>query len=88
MADFRSDGKWDGYLEWCDRYFWAVDADFPTEILPEDTGLIFADDYDAEVIRMGAEVKLAPARRKKITRDLAQTAARRLARMRDPMGRY
>jgi len=88
VADFRSDGKWDGYLEWCDRYFWAVDADFPTEILPEDTGLIFADDYDAEVIRMGPEVKLAPARRKKITHDLAQTAARRLARMRDPMGRY
>jgi hypothetical protein len=37
---------------------------------------------------MGPEVKLAPARRKKITHDLAQTAARRLARMRDPMGRY
>ena len=25
-ADFIADGKWQGYLEWCDRYFWAVDA--------------------------------------------------------------
>ena len=46
-ADFQSDTKWQGYLEWCDRYFWAVDVDFPTELLPPDTGLIIADAYDA-----------------------------------------
>jgi len=34
-ADFMSDNKWQGYLEWCDRFFWAVDADFPTDT-PED----------------------------------------------------
>ena len=28
-ADFLSDSKWQGYLEWCDRFFWAVDTDFP-----------------------------------------------------------
>ena len=38
-ADFTSDAKWDGYLEWADRFFWAVDADFPVELLPDDTGL-------------------------------------------------
>ena len=42
-ADFVSDRKWSGYLEWCDRFFWAVDADFPTELLPADAGLILAD---------------------------------------------
>ncbi|MCV6594046.1 MAG: MmcB family DNA repair protein, partial [Silicimonas sp.] len=41
-VDFTSDHKWQGYLEWCDRYFWAVDEDFPTELLPKDTGLIIA----------------------------------------------
>ena len=42
-ADFTSDTKWHGYREWCDRYFWAVDADFPTELLPAESGLILAD---------------------------------------------
>ena len=30
--DFTSDDKWKNYLQWCDRYFWAVDAEFPIEI--------------------------------------------------------
>ncbi len=47
-SDFQSDAKWQGYLEWCDRFFWAVDADFPTDLLPEETGLIVGDAYDAE----------------------------------------
>ena len=51
-VDFTSDQKWGGYLEWCDRYFWAVDTDFPTELLPDDTGLIIADAYNAEIIRL------------------------------------
>ncbi|GAA6179276.1 MmcB family DNA repair protein [Shimia sp. NS0008-38b] len=83
-ADFQSDSKWQNYLEWCDRYFWAVDTDFPTDLLPEGTGLIFADGYDAEIIRMGPEDKLAPARRKKLIQKFAVDAARRLQRYRDP----
>lgn len=83
-ADFQSDAKWQGYLEWGDRYFWAVDADFPTELLPAETGLIIADPYDAEIIRMGAETKLAPARRKVLTHKFASHAARRLQGYRDP----
>jgi hypothetical protein len=85
-ADFQSDSKWDGYLEWCDRFFWAVDSDFPTELLPDDTGLIIADSYDAEVIRMAPEDKLSPARRKALTLNFARHAARRLHAMRDPDG--
>ncbi|WP_342743548.1 MmcB family DNA repair protein [Planktotalea arctica] len=86
-ADFQSDKKWEGYLEWCDRYFWAVDADFPTDLLPEGTGLIVGDAYDAEVVRMAPEVKLAAARRKVIIQKFAMNAARRLQALRDPMGR-
>jgi hypothetical protein len=84
LADFRSDRKWQGYLDWCDRFFWAVDADFPTEILPEETGLILADAYDAEIVRMGPEMPLAPARRKVMVQKFARHAALRLQALRDP----
>ncbi|OED47148.1 MmcB family DNA repair protein [Leisingera sp. S232] len=83
-ADFQSDSKWQGYLEWCDRYFWAVDVDFPEELLPDGSGLILADPYDAEIVRMAPEEKLAPARRKKLVQKIAMDAARRLQALRDP----
>ena len=83
-ADFQSDHKWQGYLEWCDRFFWAVDNDFPTELLPGDTGLILADAYDAEIIRMGSEAKLAPARRRVMIQKFARHAAVRAQAARDP----
>ena len=83
-ADFMTDMKWQGYLEWADRFFWAVDADFPCHILPDDTGLIRADGYGAEIIRMGPMTKLAGARRSAVTRKFARDAARRLLSWRDP----
>lgn len=83
-ADYMADHKWQGYLEWCDRFFWAVDQDFPTELLPAETGLIIADPYDAEIIRMGPETKLAAARRKVMLQKFARHAALRLQALRDP----
>ncbi|MEC7258027.1 MAG: MmcB family DNA repair protein [Pseudomonadota bacterium] len=83
-ADFQGDVKWQGYLEWCDRYFWAVDQEFPTDLLPDTSGLILADAYDGEIIRMAPETKLAPARRKVMVQKFATHAARRLQALRDP----
>ena len=83
-ADFQTDRKWQGYLDWCDRFFWAVDADFPTELLPDGTGLMLADAYDAEIIRMGPETPLAAARRKVMLQKFARHAAARLQGFRDP----
>lgn len=83
-ADYRSDDKWQGYLEWCDRFFWAVDADFPTDLLPPETGLILADAYDAEIVRMGPETPLAGTRRKVMLHKFARHAAARLHGFRDP----
>lgn len=83
-ADFMTDQKWEGYLEWADRFFWAVDADFPTELLPDETGLIIGDAYGAEIVRMGPETRLAPARRKVMVQKFAFCAARRLQMLRDP----
>jgi hypothetical protein len=83
-ADYQSDHKWQGYLEWCDRFFWAVDGDFPTELLPDETGLIIADAYDGEVVRMAPEDKMAAARRKVMVQKFARTAAMRLQSLCDP----
>ena len=85
-ADFQADSKWQGYLEWCDRYFWAVDVEFPAELLPSESGLLIADAYDAEIVRMAPEQKLAPARRKVLIQKFATHAARRLQALRDPEG--
>ncbi|MDR9395406.1 MmcB family DNA repair protein [Roseovarius sp. SYSU LYC5161] len=83
-ADFTSDHKWAGYLEWCDRYFWAVDAEFPRDLLPAETGLIIADPWDGEILRMGPENRIAAARRHALIRNMARHAARRLQGARDP----
>jgi hypothetical protein len=83
-ADFTADRKWPGYLAWCDRFFWAVDADFPLAVLPEAAGIILADAYDAAVLRMAAETPLAPARRRALVTRFARTAAERLAQLDDP----
>ena len=83
-ADFMADSKWEGYLEWCDRFFWAVDGDFPVDLLPVNSGLIIADAYDAEIIRMAPEDRLAAPRRKVMVQKFATHAARRLHGLRDP----
>lgn len=86
-ADYMTDQKWRGYLEWCDRFFWAVDADFPTQVLPEASGLIIADAYDAAILRMGSDTPLPAARRKVMVQKFARHAALRLQAHRDPSAR-
>ncbi|MGQ0564815.1 MAG: MmcB family DNA repair protein [Gemmobacter sp.] len=83
-ADYRADRKWQGYLGFCDRFFWAVDGQFRTDLLPEGTGLILADDYDAEILRMGPETPLVGARRKAVVLRFARHAAQRAMLARDP----
>jgi hypothetical protein len=84
LADFRADRKWQGYLDWCDRFFWAVGETFPDEVLPGDTGLIRADAWGAEMLREAPATPLAPARRRAILLRFARTAAERLLRGQDP----
>lgn len=70
-ADFQSDNKWQGYLEWCDKFFWAVDSEFPIELLPDKTGLILADAYDADIVRMAPLERLVAPRRKVMVQKFA-----------------
>ena len=84
QSDFKSDKKWQNYIDWCDRYFWAVDSTFPIDILPSDTGVIIADAYDAAFLKEAPLNKLSAARRKKITKLIAKTACNRLLTHTDP----
>ena len=89
-ADLLGDAKWQDYLPHCDRFFWAVPAGFdwsPLEgeaFLPERTGVIVADRYDAAIIREARTEPLAAATRKKCTLAFARRAARRVIHHMDP----
>ena len=83
-ADFRGDGKWPEYLDYCDRFYFAVPEGFPHELLPPDRGLMVADAYDALILRPSEEQTINPARRRALTLRFARTAAQRLARLGDP----
>ena len=84
VPDFRSDHKWRDYLEWCDRFFFAVGPDFPAAILPPHAGLLIADDYDAVLVSEPETMRLAASRRKALTLRFAHIAARRLSGRGDP----
>lgn len=86
LADFRADGKWPEYLDWCERLFFAVPADFPQEVLPEDCGLMVADAWTAEMLRTPPRQPVPAARRKAVTLRFARTAGQRLGRLLDPRG--
>ena len=88
-ADLLGDCKWTDYLDYCDRFFWAVPADLAgichgADFLPDSAGLIVADRYDAAVVRAPALRPLAPARRKAEILRFARRAARRLSAQIDP----
>ena len=67
IADFRADQKWPEYRDYCDALLFAVAPDFPSDILPADTGLILADAYAGEIVRPPPRHPLSPARRKAVT---------------------
>lgn len=82
-ADLLGDNKWPDYLDYCDRFFWALPAGFdhsPLETeayMPTRSGIILADRYDAEILRPAATHALAPARRKSEAIRIARLAMQR-----------
>ncbi|PXA84406.1 DNA repair protein MmcB-related protein [Nostoc sp. 3335mG] len=89
-ADLLGDTKWPDYLDYCDRFFWAVPpgfdlSPFETEAFrPEIAGLIVADRYDAAILREPLRRPMAAARRKAETLRFARRAARRMMAGLDP----
>jgi hypothetical protein len=84
--DFLCDAKWPDYRAWCDRLYFAVDLDFPQALLPDDVGLLAAEDREAALLREAPEHRLAPARRRALLHRIASLAAGRLAMLSDPAG--
>jgi hypothetical protein len=88
-SDLLGDAKWTDYLEYCDRFFWAVPPDLSAicereRFLPNEAGLIVADRYDAVLVRDAVHRPLAAARRKAELLRFARRAARRLSVQIDP----
>jgi len=90
QADLNTDAKWPAYLEFCDRFFWALAPDLDSALLdgeaylPARSGVIVADRYGAEIVRAAAVHPLAPARRKAELLRVARLAMRRHMTAADP----
>ena len=89
-ADLLGDGKWTDYLAHCDRFYWALPAGFDLSpldtppFLPDRTGVIVADRYDAAIVREAHSTPLSAPARKRCTLAFARRAARRLIAQVDP----
>src|ERR1700761_1273115 len=83
---FLTDLKWPEYRAFSDALYFAVDVDFPQELLPAETGLIVAAGLEADLLRDAPAHPLAGARRRAVLHRFALLAAGRLATLEDPGG--
>jgi hypothetical protein len=72
------------YRGYCDVFFFAIDAAFPRQLLPEDVGVIVADGFEGALLRPAPVTALNAARRRALMVRFARTAAARLAVLTDP----
>lgn len=86
MRDFLTDLKWPDYRDFSDALYFAVDPDFPQELLPAETGLIVAAGLEADLLRDAPTHPLPGARRRALLQRFAMLAAGRLAALDDPAG--
>jgi hypothetical protein len=85
LRDFLTDGKWPDYREFCDALYFAVDAEFPQDALPDGVGIIVTHAQEADFIRPAPAHPMPPARRRALLHRFATVAATRLAALEDPM---
>jgi hypothetical protein len=84
LADFQTDQKWEDYRAHCDRLYFAIDPDFPRDVIPDEAGLILADRYGAQILREPDEHPLNGSTRRMMALHLAHTTAHRLHALCDP----
>ena len=84
VADFRSDGKWPEYLDFCDYFYFAVPEGFPRELLPDDCGVMVADAYEALILVPSEARPVNGSRRRALILRFARAAAQRLNAYTDP----
>jgi len=86
--DFLSDSKWPEYREFSDALYFAVDADFPLELIPHEVGLIVTAERDFDLRRAAPVHPMAAARRRALLQRFARLAAARLEQQADPMDSF
>ncbi len=84
LQDFRTDQKWPEYAPYCDRFYFAVDCDFPQDHIPGEAGLLVCDGFGGAILRECSPAPLNAARRKAVTLSFARLAAARLMRVGNP----
>lgn len=84
VADFRSDGKWPEYLDFCDYFYFAVPEDFPRDLLPGACGVMVADAYEALILVPSEARPVNGSRRRALILRFARAAAQRLNAYTDP----
>ena len=84
VADFRSDGKWPEYLDFCDYFYFAVPEDFPRDLLPGACGVMVADAYEALILVPAEARPVNGSRRRALILRFARAAAERLNAYTDP----
>ena len=78
VADFRSDKKWNEYIEWADQFYFGVAHNFPIAILPKEHGIITTDGFDIYKVQPSPIQKLNGSRRNTLVRKLAKASMRRI----------
>jgi hypothetical protein len=86
VEDLRADHKWEDYRTHCDRLFFAFTQALPSEIFPDNTGLIVADAYGAHMVCDAPEHRLPAPTRKLMMVRFGMAAAVRINRLIDPQG--
>lgn len=84
LEDFSVDQKWPEYREYCDRFSFAIPLSMNPAIIPEEAGLVVADQYGAEIIRGTPDHPLHASRRRAVTLQFGRVAAQRLHGLYDP----
>jgi hypothetical protein len=84
--DFLSDHKWHEYGDYCDRFAFAIPVEMQRDLIPQEAGLLVADQFGAEIIRQLPDHPLHASRRKALTLQFSRMAAQRLHALFDPAG--
>jgi hypothetical protein len=82
--DFKSDNKWPEYLNFCDRFSFAVPQTMEPSLMPAEAGLIVADQWGAEILREASEHSLHASRRRAVLIAFGRAGAQRLHSLWDP----
>lgn len=85
LEDYRADQKWNEYRDYCDRFSFAIPLAMDAAIIPVEAGLVVADQYGAEIVRVTDDHPLHTSRRKAVTLQFGRVAAQRLHGLYDPL---